>query len=164
MDLDDAIRDERIVARYTAHIVVDHRVRCVFWTGAISGRGHGRFWIAPGKVVIAHRFTYALAHGPHTLNPRQVLAHTCDEPLCQNPDHLRLSTNRDNTESWSRRRTHFAGPLADPRGSLTRAHTIRDLLRAGTPVPDALAQQRTPLEDGQLPLLTLPGEPPCSPS
>lgn len=37
---------------------------CLWWDGAISGRGHGRFWVAAvdGKdlVVIAHRFGSAL--------------------------------------------------------------------------------------------------------
>ena len=55
-----ATRDARTAARYWAKV---HRLDdgCWLWTGAISGRGHGRFWVAQGQCAIAHRFGWALA-------------------------------------------------------------------------------------------------------
>lgn len=37
---------------------------CRWWTGAVSGRGHGRFWIG-GHVMIAHRWTVVRGGSPH---------------------------------------------------------------------------------------------------
>lgn len=44
--------------------------RCWWWTGAVTTKGHGRFWVGTdparageGFVVIAHRFGYALEFG-----------------------------------------------------------------------------------------------------
>ena len=54
--LERALADPDVVARYAAKVVTVPRSECLWWTGAVSGRGHGRFWIAPGRVVIAHRF------------------------------------------------------------------------------------------------------------
>ena len=57
-----ATADREIVERWRAKIVTVEGSGCLWWTGAISGRGHGRFWYAPGRVVIAHRFAFAAAH------------------------------------------------------------------------------------------------------
>lgn len=61
---------------------------CHPWTGAVSGRGHGQFWIAHDRMVIAHRFGFALAFGVDALVAAQVLAHACQNPLCQNMAHI----------------------------------------------------------------------------
>lgn len=61
---------------------------CHPWTGSVSGRGHGQFWIGPDHMVIAHRFGFALAFGVDALLAAQVLAHTCANPLCQNMAHI----------------------------------------------------------------------------
>ena len=57
-----ATADGGVVERWRAKIVTVEASGCLWWTGAISGRGHGRFWYAPGRVVIAHRFAFAAAH------------------------------------------------------------------------------------------------------
>lgn len=55
-----AIADEETVARFRAKIVTLSGSECECFTGAVSGRGHGRFWLGSiaGRdvVVIAHRF------------------------------------------------------------------------------------------------------------
>lgn len=61
---------------------------CQLWTGAMSGRGHGQFWIAHDRMVIAHRFGFALAFGVDALLAAHVLAHACGNLLCQNMAHL----------------------------------------------------------------------------
>jgi hypothetical protein len=59
-------------------------VECRLWASAVSGRGHGRFWLARvgGRdvVVIAHRFAFALEHGVDALLGVPVLGHRCDNP------------------------------------------------------------------------------------
>ncbi|PZS22896.1 MAG: hypothetical protein DLM61_24960 [Pseudonocardiales bacterium] len=55
------VADEVTVARFRAKIVTVPGADCrLLWSGAVSGRGHGRFWLGTvagrGVVVIAHRF------------------------------------------------------------------------------------------------------------
>jgi hypothetical protein len=65
---------------------------CWPWLGAKSGFGYGRFKIE-GRLFSPHRLIYADAHGPIE-NVQEhhgsVVMHTCDNPACCNPAHLRL--------------------------------------------------------------------------
>src|SRR5699024_4892509 len=104
---------------------------CLWWTGAVSGRGHGRFYYAPGRVVIAHRFAFALAHGVVALDEVPVLGHRCDNPLCERvePGHVVASSYEENRREWAARRELSGSPLGDPRGSRKRSRELRDLAR-----------------------------------
>ena len=66
---------------------------CWPWTAASSTSGHGRFW-RDGKLVVASRVAWELAHGP--IPAGLFVLHRCDNPLCMNPDHLFLGTQQDN--------------------------------------------------------------------
>ena len=43
-----ALADSLVVDRYRSKIVAVPGSDCLWWTGAISGRGHGRFWYGTG--------------------------------------------------------------------------------------------------------------------
>lgn len=120
-----------VVARYRAKVVQVDGSDCRWWTGAVSGRGHGRFWLAPGRVVVAHRFAFALAHGMATLAAVEVLGHRCDNPLCQHvgPGHVVASSYVENRREWAARRDVTGSPLGDARGARRRARELRDLAR-----------------------------------
>ena len=82
-DLAAACDSARAVARWRAKLV---KVKvqgsdCLWWTGAVSGRGHGRFWLSPGRVVVAHQFAFAVTPGVDTAAKVHVLGHRCDSPL-----------------------------------------------------------------------------------
>jgi DNA-binding transcriptional regulator YiaG len=65
---------------------------CWFWKLAPCGDGYGVF--RAGKLQIkAHRLAYLLWYGEV---PAKMLAHSCDEKLCCNPDHLSPSTAKQN--------------------------------------------------------------------
>lgn len=70
---------------------------CWQWTGTTS---HGRPIYNPGKKLCgtryAYRVAYYLRHGK--LNPKMQICHSCDNPLCINPQHLFEGTNQDNIE------------------------------------------------------------------
>ncbi len=119
------------VARFWAKVVPVEGSDCLWWTGAVSGRGHGRFWLAVGRVVVAHRFAFAVAHGPVAAGAVQVLGHRCDNPLCQRvgPGHVVASSYVENRREWAARRDVTGSPLADPRGARRRARELRDLAR-----------------------------------
>jgi predicted XRE-type DNA-binding protein len=72
---------------------------CWLWTDATQNRYGRVFW--KGRMTYAHRVAFELATGcappPRTKHKRaQMVLHSCDVPLCVNPDHLRLGTMADN--------------------------------------------------------------------
>lgn len=123
--------DPVVVARYRAKVVQVPGSEDLWWTGAISGRGHGRFWYAPHRVIVAHRFAYALQHGVQAAAAVMVLGHRCDNPLCQRVglEHVVASTAEQNRREWALRRDLAGSPLGDPRGARGRARELRDMAR-----------------------------------
>lgn len=153
--------DHEVQARYWDKVVVVPPFACRFWTGAVTGKGHGRFWIAHDTsaargakdfVVIAHRFGFGLAHGFDALMATEVVSHACDNTLCQAPEHWKASTHADNKRQWAMRRHQVGGPLRDTRGARARALAIRTAVLAGRPLPTVLADGVRPLDRDQLPL------------
>lgn len=149
-----AVQDEDVVARFMARIVTVPGSECLWWTGAVSGRGHGRFWLAPGRVMIAHRFAFAVVCGVEALAMTRTLGHRCDNPLCQRigTGHAVRSSALENRREWASRRRLAGNPLNDPRGPRRRARALRDLARSdpGAVAAD-LAQLRRVLGE-QVPL------------
>lgn len=142
--------DPAVLARYRAKVTTVPDSECLWWTGAVAGRGHGRFWHSTGRVVIAHRFAYAVMHGVEALVEAPLLGHRCDNPLCQRvaPGHVVVSSARENRREWAARRHLVDSPLADPRGPRRRARELRDLARQDPElVADDLARLRQLLGD-----------------
>jgi predicted XRE-type DNA-binding protein len=66
---------------------------CWLWCAGRS-HGYGVFNVGGGRIVYAHRVAWEQSHGS-IRNGLQVL-HRCDVPLCVNPDHLFLGSDREN--------------------------------------------------------------------
>lgn len=136
--LDVAVHKQQVWHRFYARVLICPNSECLWWTGAITNRGHGRFWLAHGHGIISHRLAWAFTHGVDSLTNTPVLAHSCDNPLCQNVEHLSPSDNATNTRSWATRRHNLSSPLADTRGVRDRAIHIRNGLAAGIPLATLL--------------------------
>lgn len=70
---------------------------CWLWTGAVNGNGYG-YLGRPGKNnghEYAHRYSYMLHKGK--IPPELEISHLCNVRNCINPDHLEVSTHRDNS-------------------------------------------------------------------
>ena len=69
---------------------------CLEWQGCITPSGYGKCIrrIKGIKYFVAHRYFWALEHGP--IPDGQRVLHRCDNPLCCNVAHLFLGTDKDN--------------------------------------------------------------------
>jgi hypothetical protein len=72
---------------------VEKSETCWLWRGPVGKNGYGSTCVNY-RHIGAHRLAWELARGPIT--PATCVCHTCDTPLCVNPSHLFLGTQRDN--------------------------------------------------------------------
>lgn len=82
--------------RFWSKVDIRSDEECWVWTGHRHTRGYGIFWHA-GKNVRANRFALELEKGPSPFEGAMAL-HSCDNPPCCNPSHLRWGTNLENSE------------------------------------------------------------------
>lgn len=89
-----------IIERFLLKVFKDPKTNCWDWMGGLRGKGDGAFSIN-GKTFSAHRISYMLFKGEieHKLH----VLHSCDNPMCVNPDHLSLGTNKDNMQDMVRK-------------------------------------------------------------
>jgi hypothetical protein len=81
---------------------VEKTETCWVWTAATDGRGYGCFAVTTlgrNRVHKAHRVSWALVHGQ--VEDRAPLDHICHNKMCVRPEHLRLVTNKQNSENRS---------------------------------------------------------------
>ena len=74
---------------------------CHYWNGQANDQGYGLH-----NKTRAHRISYELHKGPIPDvidGERVVVRHKCDTPLCVNPDHLELGTQRQNMRDAAER-------------------------------------------------------------
>jgi len=76
---------------------------CWEWQGAASGFGYGDFRVSTRVGYRAHQYAWEWFNGPIT--PGMFVMHSCDNPKCVNPAHLKLGTPKDNNQDmWSKGR------------------------------------------------------------
>jgi len=89
---------------------VDKSGDCWIWTAGRLRQGYGRF---DGQ--LAHRVAFAFERGP--VPDGMFVLHSCDNPPCVNPGHLRLGTHVDNMrEMRERRRSPYLQRTHCPNG------------------------------------------------
>lgn len=94
---------------------------CWEWQGTKDKDGYGQLSY-DGRLQRAHRVSYTIAVGPIP-NGMQIL-HSCDNPPCVNPQHLRPGTPKENTQD-----AVIRGRMA--RGERQGTHTHPETVRRG---------------------------------
>lgn len=80
---------------------------CWLWTGSKNGYGYGIFQL-PGEIKVrAHRYSYEFYK--EKIPDGMIVMHTCDNPPCVNPSHLRIGTKDDNNKDTAIKRRHNYG-------------------------------------------------------
>ena len=91
---------------------------CWLWTGDHTDRGYGILGSVRGgrrEHLRAHRVSWEIHHGSPPPDDMDVL-HSCDNPPCVNPAHLRIGTRSENSiERHAKGRTVARGPDTRPR-------------------------------------------------
>lgn len=100
-------------ARFRNYIAPPNENGCWLWTGSVNritpNYSRPQFSVATSKPDAAYRVAYRLWKGE--IPAGQCVRHTCDNPLCVNPDHLLLGTHADNMRDMKERgRGHVAKP------------------------------------------------------
>jgi hypothetical protein len=105
-----------------------------FLTGAGNRKGYRLFWIGGGRgFTPAHRYSYEVHKGP--IPDGLWILHSCDNPRCVNPAHLRAGTALENSQDARERHRGIGAPRGHANGAskLTEddVRHIRRLLAAG---------------------------------
>lgn len=107
---------------------------CWIWKGGVGKDGYGKLK-RNGKTIRAHRFFFELHK--HLILPGQVVCHTCDTPLCVNPEHLFAGTQLDNERDKDAKGRRPDSPSITHPESLPRGE---DHHRYGKGMPGHVAQ------------------------
>lgn len=106
-----------------------HPKGCWLWTGATYGGPYGYM----GPKIAVHRYSWELKHNA-PLPAGMLACHTCDTPLCCNPDHIFPGTYLDNSRDCVAKKRHRFGER-QPMAKFTENRVKELRLRRAEGVP-----------------------------
>lgn len=75
--------------------------KCSEWKGAINSGGYPVTW-HNNKIAYVHRVIM-------NAQPGQIVMHTCDNPKCINPNHLKIGTHKENSQDMVNKNRQVKG-------------------------------------------------------
>ncbi len=109
---------------------------CLLWPYGLNDKGYG-LAVIDGEQKTASRWMCILAHG-EPVQPRIYAAHSCGNPRCVNPSHLRWATHKENMADKRRHGTEVIGER-NGRTTLTADDVLA--IRAAPPVLKPLMER-----------------------
>lgn len=126
-------RRERFEAKYA-----ERGNGCWEWTAACFHNGYGKFRDGT-KIRSAHRVAYEIYCGSIGSS---TVCHRCDNPLCVNPNHLFLGTQKDNVSDMiSKGRQAVGERFSSHKLTPSGVREIRERYNAGGVTQQALAEE-----------------------
>lgn len=116
---------------------VEKTESCWIWKAGRKGGGYGIFWFK-GSLRGAHRVALELFKGLSIDSPLDAM-HSCDNPSCVNPEHLRYGTKTENMRDCSKKgrikRVQCWEGILNPKAKLTEEQKtkIEELCECGVP-------------------------------
>jgi hypothetical protein len=102
---------------------------CWIWVGHQAGN-YGSFSIGARTLgtVLAHRFSWAM-HNNQEIPSGMVIMHSCDNPLCVNPNHLSVGTHMENTHDMLKKGRHtYIAHVGEENGkSVLNAKIVKEI-------------------------------------
>lgn len=97
-----------LLQRLLEKVIVDQKTDCWEYQGGKNNIGYGMIR-DEHKMRTTHRVSYEEHKGP--IPKGMCVCHTCDNPICCNPDHLWLGTRKQNTQDMidKGRNNYFGG-------------------------------------------------------
>jgi len=97
-------------------VIVNPNTDCWEWQAGTNNIGYGM--IRDGdKMRTAHRVSYE-EHFNTVIPKGMCVLHSCDNPKCVNPNHLKVGTHKDNTQDMIRKgRTNYFGGTRYDKGT-----------------------------------------------
>jgi len=90
---------EKNIKNFWKHVDKSDINGCWIWTAYKDRDGYGRFWPQTNKIWGAHRFSLLLEGIDLTTGP--LVMHSCDNPSCVNPKHLKVGNQSQNMQDCS---------------------------------------------------------------
>jgi len=90
---------------------------CWLWKGMTGSSGYGQIK-AFGKMISCHRLSYELYKGQ--IPDDRDVCHTCDNPVCINPDHLFIANHKENMHDMINKGRKVIGKPSPRKGSESR--------------------------------------------
>lgn len=93
---------------------------CIIWTGALNSGGYPVTW-KDGKTVYKHREVVGAKKG-------EVVMHTCDNPSCINPEHLKIGSHKSNSKDMVEKQRQATGEqCGNAKFKEWQIHKVREL-------------------------------------
>jgi len=109
-DPHESLREAVTVSRFWRNVDVRSDVECWPWRGDSRRDGYGVFYF-DGRMWGAHELALSFSTGEKR-HPSLITCHSCDNPTCCNPSHLRFDTPQANVDDMHARGRAHVGERA----------------------------------------------------